>query len=162
MPKTQESCSLFAEFVRYFAFKSKKKKITKFKSNAKYLDSLGGMEIRDSINCVESVLAPIRKGDHGGPTIWIGSNSGKAVSLTLSVPQSSQRNTTPLICSPTGNIESFNRYKRGLETCQQANLHQSGRECFLLFFPTPPSDEYGSAPSRKYSRPLWCKFACIG
>ena len=28
----------------------------------------------------------------------------------------------------------FKRYKRGLETCQQANLHQSGREYFLLFF----------------------------
>ena len=30
------------------------------------------------------------------------------------------------------------------------------------FFPTPPSDEYDSAPSRKYSRPLLDVLACIG
>ena len=60
----------------------------------------------------------------------------------------------------------LNRYKRGLETCPQANLHKSGREYFLPFFlpffPTRMSDDYDSAPSRKYSRSLWCKFACIG
>ena len=33
---------------------------------------------------------------------------------------------------------------------------------FLLFFPTRPSDEYDSAPSRKYSRPLLDFFVCIG
>ena len=33
---------------------------------------------------------------------------------------------------------------------------------FLLFFPTRPSDEYDSAPSRKYSRSLLNVFACIG
>ena len=44
---------------------------------------------------------------------------------------------------------------------QQANLAKSGREYFLLFFPTRPSDEYDSAPSRKYSRPLLDVFACI-
>ena len=51
---------------------------------------------------------------------------------------------------------NHNRYKRGLETCPQANLRQSGREYFFsfLFFPTRPSDEYDSAPSQKYSRPL--------
>ena len=32
----------------------------------------------------------------------------------------------------------------------------------FFFFPTRPSDEYDSAASRKYSHPLWCKFACIG
>ena len=30
------------------------------------------------------------------------------------------------------------------------------------FFPTRPSDEYDSAPSRKYTRPLLDVFACIG
>ena len=33
---------------------------------------------------------------------------------------------------------------------------------FLLFFSTRSSDEYDSAPSRKYSRPLLDFFACIG
>ena len=33
---------------------------------------------------------------------------------------------------------------------------------FSSFFPTRPSDEYDSAPSRKYSRPLLDVFACIG
>ena len=33
---------------------------------------------------------------------------------------------------------------------------------FLHFFPTRPSDEYDSAPSQKYSRPLLDAFACIG
>ena len=28
----------------------------------------------------------------------------------------------------------LNGYKRGIETCPQVNLHQSGREYFLLFF----------------------------
>ena len=32
---------------------------------------------------------------------------------------------------------------------------------FLLLFPTRPSNEYDSAPSRKYSRPLLDVFACI-
>ena len=31
-----------------------------------------------------------------------------------------------------------------------------------LFFSSRPSDEYDSAPSRKYSRPLLDVFACIG
>ena len=31
------------------------------------------------------------------------------------------------------NYSNINRYKRGLETCPQANLYQSGREYFLLF-----------------------------
>ena len=56
---------------------------------------------------------------------------------------------------------TFNRYRRGLETCPQANLAKSGRKYFLLFFPTRPSDEYDSASSRKYSRPLWDLFAYI-
>ena len=56
----------------------------------------------------------------------------------------------------------LNLYKRGLETCPQANLHQSGREYCLNFSPTRPSDEYDSAPSRKYSRPLLDVFTCIG
>ena len=30
-----------------------------------------------------------------------------------------------------------------------------------FFFPTRPSDEYDSAPSRKYSRPLLEVLACI-
>ena len=46
----------------------------------------------------------------------------------------------------------INRYKEGLEICLRANWHQNGREYFLLFFPTRPSDEYDSTPSRKYSR----------
>ena len=33
---------------------------------------------------------------------------------------------------------------------------------FSSFFPTRPSDEYDTAPSRKYSRPLLDDFACIG
>ena len=33
---------------------------------------------------------------------------------------------------------------------------------FHLFFSTRPSDEYDSAPSRKFSRPLLDVFACIG
>ena len=33
---------------------------------------------------------------------------------------------------------------------------------FFSFFPTRSSDENGSAPSRKYSRPLLDVFACIG
>ena len=33
---------------------------------------------------------------------------------------------------------------------------------FVLFFPTRPSDELDSAPSRKYSRPLLDVLACIG
>ena len=33
---------------------------------------------------------------------------------------------------------------------------------FLLLFPTRSSDEYDSAPSRKYSRSLLNVFACIG
>ena len=32
------------------------------------------------------------------------------------------------------NFQAFNRYKRGLEACPQANLHQSGRDYFLRFF----------------------------
>ena len=50
----------------------------------------------------------------------------------------------------------------GLETCPEANLAKSGREYFPLFFSTRPSDEYDSAPSRKYSRPLLDVFACNG
>ena len=33
---------------------------------------------------------------------------------------------------------------------------------FFSFFPTLSSDEYDSAPSRKYSRTLLDVFACIG
>ena len=33
---------------------------------------------------------------------------------------------------------------------------------FSSFFPTRPSNEYDSAPSRKYSSPLLDVFACIG
>ena len=33
---------------------------------------------------------------------------------------------------------------------------------FSCFFPTRPSDEYDSAPSRKYSHPFLDVFACIG
>ena len=40
----------------------------------------------------------------------------------------------------------INRYKRGLETCPQANLHQSGREYFLYFF----SDDY-----QKWKKKCW-------
>ena len=52
------------------------------------------------------------------------------------------------------------RYRRGLETCPQSKTSKSGHAIF--FFPTRPSDEYDSAPSRKYSRPLLDVFACIG
>ena len=55
----------------------------------------------------------------------------------------------------------FNRYRRGLETCPQAKTSKSGHAIFF-FFPTRLSDEYDSAPSRKYSRPLLDVFACIG
>ena len=34
--------------------------------------------------------------------------------------------------SPAAKIGKVNRYKRGLETCPQANLHQSGRDYFRL------------------------------
>ena len=59
----------------------------------------------------------------------------------------------------------LNRYGRGLETCPQAKTFKSERSAptlFFLFFPTRPSDEYGSAPSRKYSCSLKNVFACIG
>ena len=56
---------------------------------------------------------------------------------------------------------NFNRYRRGLETCPQAKTSKSGHAIFF-FFPTRPSDECDSAPSRKYSRPLLDNFACIG
>lgn len=59
------------------------------------------MDLRDSVNCVETCLTPVRKSD-GGPTIWIGSHSGKVVSLSISVPSSADRNSIPLICAPTG------------------------------------------------------------
>ena len=59
------------------------------------------MDLRDSVNCVETCLAPVRKSD-GGPTIWIGTHSGKVVSLSISVPSNAERNTMPLICAPTG------------------------------------------------------------
>ena len=57
---------------------------------------------------------------------------------------------------------SVNRYRRGLETCPQAKTSKSGHAIFFSFFPTRPSDEYDSAPSRKYSRPLLDGFAWIG
>ena len=56
----------------------------------------------------------------------------------------------------------INRYRRGLETCSQAKTSKSGHVFFFSFFPMRPSDEYDSAPSRKYSRPLLDVFACIG
>ena len=56
----------------------------------------------------------------------------------------------------------LNRYRRELETCPQAKTSKSGHAIFFSFFPTRPSDEYDSAPSRKYSRPLLDVFACIG
>ena len=46
---------------------------------------------------------------------------------------------------------NINRYKRGLETCPQANLVQSVQAIFFFFFPPRPSDEYDSAPSRNYT-----------
>ena len=45
----------------------------------------------------------------------------------------------------------FNRYRRGLETCPQANLVQSVQAIFFFFFPPRPSDEYDSAPSRNHT-----------
>ena len=53
-------------------------------------------------------------------------------------------------------------YRRGLETCPQAKTSKSGHAIFFSFFPPRPSDEYDSAPSRKYSRPFLDVFACIG
>ena len=44
-----------------------------------------------------------------------------------------------------------NRHRRGLETCPQANLAKMSHAIFFSFFPTGPSDEYDSAPSRKYT-----------
>ena len=35
----------------------------------------------------------------------------------------------------------FNRYRRGLETCQQAKTSKSGQAIFLSLFPTCSSDE---------------------
>ena len=58
------------------------------------------------------------------------------------------------------NIVNLNRYKWGLETCQQAKTSKSGHT--ILFFSTRPSDECNSALSRKYSRPLLDVFAFIG
>ena len=55
----------------------------------------------------------------------------------------------------------LNRYRPGLETCPQAKTSKSGHAIFL-FFLARPSDEYDSAPSRKYSRLLLDVFACIG
>ena len=45
----------------------------------------------------------------------------------------------------------FNRYRRGLKTCPQANLVQSVQAIFFFFFPPHPSEEYDSAPSRNYT-----------
>ena len=61
----------------------------------------------------------------------------------------------------TKNLSNLNRYRRGLETCPQAKTSKSGNALFFFFFPTRPSDEYDSAPSQKYSRPLLDVFACI-
>ena len=59
-------------------------------------------------------------------------------------------------------FKCINRYRRGLETCPQAKTSKSGHAVFFFFFfPNRPSDEYDSAPSRKYSRPLLDVFACI-
>ena len=62
-------------------------------------------------------------------------------------------------------FENLNRYRPGLEICPQANVEkctQRHQAIFFSFFATRPSDEYDSAPSRKYSRPLLEVFACIG
>ena len=59
-------------------------------------------------------------------------------------------------------VISVNRYRRGLETCPQAKTSKGGHAIIFSFFPTRPSDEYDSAPSRKWSRPLLDVFACIG
>ena len=50
-------------------------------------------------------------------------------------------------------VLKFNRYRRELETCPREKTSKSGYAIFF-FFSTRPSDEYDSAPSRKYSRPL--------
>ena len=63
-------------------------------------------------------------------------------------------------------FENLNRYRRELEICPQVKTLKSERSATTLFssffFATRPSDEYDSAPSRKYSRQLLDVFACIG
>ena len=58
---------------------------------------------KDAVHVVESCLSPSKKGD-GGPTVWIGTNSGKVVSFAINVPPPNDRLTSPLICSPTGTV----------------------------------------------------------
>ena len=52
----------------------------------------------------------------------------------------------------------FNRHRRGLETCPQANLSQSVHSATTLFTSlhhkkevNNPKEEYDSAPGRKYT-----------
>ena len=66
------------------------------------------------------------------------------------------------------NIKLFkmfiNRYRRGLGSSESELVHMRKRPKVhaSFFFPTRPSDEYDSAPTRKYSRPFLDVFACIG
>ena len=55
-------------------------------------------------------------------------------------------------------ICSFNRYRRGLETCTQAKTFKSGHAIFFLFFRRVRA----TSMTQKYSRPLLEVFACIG
>ena len=52
------------------------------------------------------------------------------------------------------------RHKLSILASIQANLHQSGRECFRLGAESYSSLGRVGKNSRKYSRPLWCEFAC--
>ena len=86
---------------------------------------------------------------------------------------------SPLLCAPTGlkyleikdYIILYYIVNGGTEFLTDTDedwklVHSRKRpEVDTLFssvFPTRPSDEYDSAPSRKYSRPLLDVFACIG
>ena len=62
-------------------------------------------------------------------------------------------------CRFVEKFKPFNRYNRGLETCPQEKTSKRGRAILFSFFSTCPSDEYDSAPSRKYSHPLLDVFA---
>ena len=55
-------------------------------------------------------------------------------------------------------IQPIQARTRNLSTGENV---QKWTHFFLLFFPTCLSDEYDSAPSRKYLRPLLDVFACI-
>ena len=60
-------------------------------------------------------------------------------------------------------VERLNRYRRGLETCPQANLVQNVVHTLFTSYQKKfnnPKDEYDSAPGRKYTA-HFCSFSPV-